>query len=308
MTEKMHIDLYPENGCALLGTILDGQKCLDLRNSIDQARPVNKEIFYSSKQDFEKNGRWTNYAPGRTDHNYLIDQKVNLDFIEQNPAFVEALTKLCGENYEVFKKAIIRSMPHWAIPEWCFEYIDDVGRPNMNPFIRDEFQDVQYFYTTDFHQDKTRPESDFVTVYVYLDQVDASCSALKLMTKSHVLGMTHYPHSIRSSKLDKDRLFYNDMLGNSQECRLVPVTGDAGSVAVFHCMTLHGTGHNNNKNPRISIRYLIKKGSAERNGCLHDLANDKIIGPKALSPTRMDVSAGEGFRKTGSSLSSLGLD
>ena len=72
---------------------------------------------------------------------------------------------------QIFKKAIIRSVPSWAVPEWIDDYVKDVGRPNLNPFVYDEFQDVQYFHCTDFHQDKTRRESDFVTVYLYLDQV-----------------------------------------------------------------------------------------------------------------------------------------
>ena len=31
--------------------------------------------------------------------------------------------------------------------------LEDIGRPNLNPYIKDDFQDVQYFLNADFHQD-----------------------------------------------------------------------------------------------------------------------------------------------------------
>lgn len=295
---------YPENGCADFGTVVDPVACAKLRTWINERRPVNKEIFYASEEEFRKKGRWERYAPGRTDHNLLIDPTLDLSFIEKNPSFLEMLQQFCGPDYFIFKKSIIRSMPRWATPDWLLDYVMDVGRPNMNPFVRDEFQDVQYFLYTDFHQDKTRPESDFVTVYIYLDDVDPQYSALQILTGSHKFGMTVYPHSVRRSVRDKNIWFYSDGLGNHMKCPMKTVTGGPGSISAFHCMTLHGTGFNDSPNPRISLRYLIFKGDAKPRDCLQDQANARVIGPMRILHSRLDVGSDRAFQRTGSSLQS----
>ena len=66
------------------------------------------------------------------------------------------------------KKSIIRSVPYSILPNWV-KKVTDVGRPNLNPYIKDHFQDVQ-FLNADFHQDMTRGRK-FCTFYVYLDSV-----------------------------------------------------------------------------------------------------------------------------------------
>lgn len=298
------LDNYPQNGCADLGDTLDPKACAALRKWIDDRRPVGKQIFYESEAEFKAKGRWQNYAPGRASHNLLLDPSLNLDFIEKNPAFVAKMQALCGDDYNIFKKSIIRSMPRWATPDWLLDYVMDVGRPNMNPFVRDEFQDVQYFLFTDFHQDKTRVDSDFVTVYVYLDEVDPIYSPLQILSGSHKMGMTVYPHSLRRSMRDQNVWFYSDGLGTHMKCPLKTVTGGPGSIFSFHCMTLHGTGLNDSKNPRISLRYLIRKSPSNKQNTLHDQANAKIFGPKHMLHTRLDVGEGGAFQLTGSSLHS----
>ena len=45
------------------------------------------------------------------------------------------------------------------MPKWVSNYIEDFGRPNLNPFIKNKFQDVQYFYNADYHQDMTREKN-----------------------------------------------------------------------------------------------------------------------------------------------------
>ncbi len=300
------IENYPALGCASLGPMIDPTACAHLRAWIDERRPISKEIFYATEAEFKAQGRWTNYAPGRTSHNLLLDPSLDLSFIENNPTFKNAMQRLCGNNYEIFKKSIIRSMPRWAVPAWLLDYVMDVGRPNMNPFVKDARQDVQYFLFTDFHQDKTRPASDFVTVYIYLDEVDPKYSALQILAGSHKLGMTVYPHSVRRSMRTPNSWFYSDGIGNHMECPMMTVTGGPGSISIFHCMTLHGTGFNDSQNPRISLRYLIKKGDNVTSKSLHDLANDQIIGPKSLLHTRLDVGIESGFQRTGCSLMSYG--
>jgi hypothetical protein len=293
---------FPENGCAQLGTMFDKAPADRLRAWIDARRPVRREIFYRSREEFEREGRWNRYAPGTKDHNLLLSPELDLAFIEGATAFKKTCSALCGADYKIMKKSIIRSTPRWAVPEWAQEFMADVGRPNLNPFVRDEYQDVQYFLTTDFHQDKTRPQSNFVTLYLYLDEVGLSYSALRILRTSHKLGVTVYPHSLRRSSADRRYWYYSDPDGNHLKCEDITVVGDAGSAFVFHCMTLHGTGYNDSKNPRVSLRYLIMKGPKSGDDTLLDRANMNVTGPRSVLHTRLDVGIEGAFLQTGSSL------
>ena len=294
---------FPTNGCANLGAILDTRKCADLRAWIDSQRPVNSDIFYQTPEEFEQYGRWTRYAPGRDDHNLLLSPELDLTFIEENPAFQDAMVQLCGANWKVMKKSIIRSTPRHVLPDWLYEWMLEVGRPNLNPFVKDEFQDVQYFLTTDFHQDKTRPESNFVTVYIYLDEVDPQYSALQILCGSHKPGMNTYPHNLRRGFADKTKWYYSDGNGNHETCYEQVVTGEAGSIFCFHCLTLHGTGLNDSENPRISLRYLVEMGGGADDGsCLLAQANGQVYGPTAVTLNRTDVGPDGAFLRIGSSL------
>jgi hypothetical protein len=303
-SKLLTLNNYPINGCADLGLILDISKCKELRAHIDINRPVAENIFYPTPEEFRKTGRRVNYSPGRADHNFLLNTDIDLDFIENNSLFVSAMTSLCGEDYEIMKKSIIRSVPSKFLPEWIQHELRDVGRPNLNPYIYDEFQDIQYFLYTDFHQDKTRPESDFVTVYIYLDDVGPEDSALQVLRGSHEFGMTSYPHSLRRSMSDKNLWCYSGHDGNHMTTDCVRVVAGAGSIFSFHCLTLHGTGFNDNKNPRISLRYLVKKSSVLPRTCLQDFANKRVFGPLSIYPNRYDIDSNGVFLRTGSSLHS----
>ncbi len=295
------VEDFAENGAALLGHLLPAAECAKLRAVIDEHRPIRKDIFYQTREEFEANGRWERYAPGRADHNFLLTDRCDTSFIEENPNFIAALKGLAGENFSIMKKSIIRSTPHFALPEWVLSYVRDVGRPNLNPFIRDEFQDVQYFFYTDFHHDKTRPESNFVTVYIYLDTVDADYSSLRLLLGSHKLGMTRYPHYLRRAFYDPELWYYNDDSGDVVKCREFVVTGEAGDVSCFHGLTLHGTVRNNSTNPRISLRYLITPENEDVD-CLVNRANAEIRGATYVEGARRDVNPDGSFREMGASI------
>ena len=303
-TSKTHFTIseFSEKGWATGGTILDPKPCHSLRQWIDDRRPIDSTIFYHSEDAFNEKGRWSNYAPGRADHNLLISPEVDLAFIENNYEFKCFATELVGKDYSIMKKSVIRSVPHSVIPDWMTGYLSEVGRPNLNPFIKDEFQDIQYFLSTDFHQDKTRPNSNFVTVYIYLDEVDESDSALHILSGSHKLGMTHYPHLLRRSHLNTSLWYYSDFNGNHETCTEETVVGQPGTVFSFHCLTLHGTGPNNSAAPRISLRYLLSKSPNSGTDSLLDRANRQVYGPHQISNARLDISVDGSFHRTGSSL------
>ena len=287
MKNKFSNNNFPDNGFSNAGVILNKKNCSLLRDYINKNRPVKKSIFFKSEKEFIKKGRLRNYAPG-PGHNFL--ENCDTSFIEKDKKFKKFCSQIIGQDYIIFKKSIIRSTPERELPMWLKKKIVDVGRPNLNPYIRNEFQDVQHFLNTDYHQDKTRQESEFVTIYIYLDKVNKDSSALNILLGSHKLGFTSYPHFLRTSKINKNSWYYNDQYGNFLMCPEITVTGDAGTVVAFHNLTLHGTYFNNDSDPRISLRYLLKKKSKLKKQTKFDMSNRKIFGKMKNDRPRLDVS------------------
>ena len=241
MKKNINISNFATEGVINFGSIINKKKCTILRNQINNLRPCNRKIFFSSFDEFKKKGRFTKYSPGGS-FNALTSLNFDLDFIEQSEVFQKAIKSIMGKNYKILKKTIIRSVPKKFMPKWVSNYIEDFGRPNLNPFIKNKFQDVQYFYNADYHQDMTRGKK-FATFYIYLDNVNKRDSALKILKKSHYFGATFYPHYIRKST-DGKNYYYSDLKGNHIKCEEFTCTGSAGNLLAFHGLALHGSYYN----------------------------------------------------------------
>lgn len=254
MKKKINLNKFIDDGLINFGSVINREKCNSLRKKINQHRPCHKKIFFSSFSEFKKKGRFTKYSPGGK-FNALTSLNFNLDFIENSDSFIKAVESIMGKNYNIFKKTIIRSVPNKFMPLWVSNYIEDFGRPNLNPFIKSKYQDVQYFYNADYHQDMTRGKK-FATFYIYLDRVKKKDSALKVLKKSHYFGASFYPHYLRKSTNQK-YYYYSDLKGNHLKCEEFTCTGLAGNLLAFHGLALHGSYYNFSDDPRISLRYLI---------------------------------------------------
>jgi len=290
------------NGFCNFGKIISSKKCKNLNNKISKLRKLDKNIFYKSEKDFLKKGRYFKYAPGAKEHNLLVSEELNqnLDFIEKSPIFVKNVEKILGKKYNIFKKTIIRSVPYPILPRWIKKKVGDLGRPNLNPYIKDEFQDIQYFLNADFHQDMQSGRK-FCTFYIYLDDVYFKDSYLQVLERSHTLGAQPYPHYLRKSNIKKDLWYYND-LKNIIEVKKKNVIGKGGTVSCWHGLLLHGTYYNFSKSPRISLRYLIephKRNKSSPFAKSFKYVKNKIVIKKNA---RLDINSDSSFRKTGMSI------
>ncbi len=299
MKKKIKLKNFINDGFINFGSILNKEKCKHLRKKINFHRPCNKKIFLSSLSEFKKKGRFKKYSPGGS-FNALTSLNFNLDFIEKSEEFVKAVESIMGKDYKIFKKTIIRSVPKKFMPNWVSKYIDDFGRPNLNPFIKNKFQDVQYFYNADFHQDMTRGKK-FATFYIYLDSVTKKDSALKILKKSHLFGASFYPHYIRKSN-DGKNYYYSDLKGNHIKCEEFTCVGSLGNLLAFHGLALHGSYYNFSKDPRISLRYLISAKNTKKETIFKKSFNIIKKYPLKLNDkfARLDRDLDTGkFKKTG---------
>ena len=296
------IKSFRKTGFHNFGSILNRKKCLELQDKISKLRKLDRKIFYTTEKEFNKNGRFVKYSPGINEHNLLVEKNFNLDFIEKSSQFKKSVSKILGKNYKIMKKSIIRSVPYHVLPNWVRKKVADLGRPNLNPYIKDHFQDVQFYLNADFHQDMTRGKK-FCTFYVYLDNVKEKDSYLQVLEGSHILGAQPYPHYLRKSNVDKKLWYYND-LNNMISVKQRNVMGKGGTVACWHGLTLHGTYYNFSKNPRISIRYLIEPNKKSKNSpflkSFKDIKNPIAINNMVKS--RLDRNPDASFKKTGMSI------
>ena len=299
----MNKNNFVKTGYSYLGKIISSKKCKELKNRIQRLRKLNKNIFYRSEKEFKKKGRFHRFAPGINEHNLLVSEELNynLSFIENNPIFVKKISKILGKNYKIFKKSIIRSVPHSYLPRWIKKKVADIGRPNLNPWIKDEFQDIQYFLNADFHQDMQHKKK-FCTVYVYLDDVFENDSFLQVLSGSHILGAQPYPHYLRKSNSEQNTWYYND-LKNMIKVKQINVMGRGGTVSCWHGLSLHGTYYNFSKSPRVSLRYLIEPNKKNKSSpfmkSFKELKGSLNLKYKIA---RLDKNIDGSFKKTGMSI------
>lgn len=271
-------------GIDSLNTIVNVKECKKLVDKVYSNR--NAENLFLDESQYSGKIGLKNANPQSGFNN--LAETFDLSFIEKHPEFIKTMTELLGNNYSIILKKFIFGVPTNWMPSWVKRETNDAPVANLAAFIKPEFRDVTYFHGIDFHQDlidwkDTQP--DFITLYVYLEDVDMKMSPLAVVSGSHVFGATVFPHKI--SMLSSDQLKYEDGCGNSDILNYKFLIGKAGSINYWSALTLHGTQPTETvtDKPRISLRYLIKKDSST-----YDTLLDKFLktvkGPLVLSETR----------------------
>jgi len=277
---------FLDDGFIDLGSVLDKQSCKNLLAEVYKTRKFGPELFIDEEQHKE-NPRWTKNNPGP---GINLTEKFNLDFIEKSEPFQNAMTQVLGPNYKIMLKKFIVGVPNEWLPEWLHEETKDQMIANLGAYIKPIYQDMTYFRGIDFHQDlidhKSRT-SDFITLYVYLDDVEMGMSPLAVIPKSHVFGATKFPHDVKV-EWGKGECTYSDRKGNKAGFNYKFLTGDSGQIYFWSALTLHGTQAQTAERPRISLRYLIERSKTEGT-FLIDKLNEKINAEISLDSTREDL-------------------
>ena len=274
---------FLNSGFVDLGVVLDNQACVDLLRQIYQTRKFDPDLFIDEDQH-KKNPRWTKNNPGP---GINLTEKFDLDFIEKSEPFQNAMTRILGPNYKIMLKKFIVGVPNDWLPKWVHEETKDQMIANLGAYIKPDYQDMTYFRGIDFHQDlidhKSRT-SDFITLYVYLDNVEMDMSPLVVIPKSHIFGATTVPHDLKS--LGGNKILYNDRKGKSKEFNSKMLIGAVGSVFFWSQYNLHGTMPTSITNtPRVSLRYLIERGKSTED-CIINKFLKTIDAPLSIKITK----------------------
>jgi len=277
---------FIDDGFVDLGPVLDKTKCRELLEKVYETRSFGPELFIDEKQH-KTNPKWAKNNPGP---GINLTEKFNLDFIENDDSFKNSMIRVLGPDYKIMLKKFVVGVPIGWLPKWVNSKTENLMDANLATWIKPEFQDMTYFRGLDFHQDlidhKSR-FSDFITLYVYLDNVDMKMSPLVVIPKSHIFGATKFPHDIKI-EWDAKNCMYSDRRGNTANLNYKFLTGNSGQMYFWSALTLHGTQAQMADKPRISLRYLIER-SKTTDEFLIDKFNKTINFELSLDATRSDL-------------------
>ena len=287
---------FLQEGFVELGPILDVEWCTNIKKQFNKLRPIDvqffkENVFYKENEfDPTKSQRGTGPGPGRN-----LTERVNLDLIEKNPIIQETLSKVLGSDYKIMQKIFVMGLPKNMIPDWINERTKNLGFVNLCALVRPEFRDMTYFHGIDYHMDLVDHKNrigDFITSYIYLENVTANMSPLHIVPRSHIFGGTTVPHDVKS--LGENKILYADRRGKSAEFHTKMLTGTTGSVNFWSPYNLHGTMPTSITNtPRVSLRYLIERGNSTKE-CIIDKFLKTIDAPLSMKIT-MDEEVKRGY-------------
>jgi hypothetical protein len=282
------LDKFVEDGFCELGNVIDDLGCDSLLQKVNATREFSSNLFLD-KEVFHKNPQYRNKNPKMGGNN--LAEKFDLRFIEENPVIQDCMSKVLGPDYNILLKKFIVAIPLEHIPDWIKKETKDISSTNLGPYIKPEYADMTYFVGVDFHQDLIDHKdrlADFVTLYVYLDDVRENMSPLVIAPHSHIFGVTTFPHNVVLND-GKKTITYDDGKGHSDKFQVKTVLGQKGSVYFWTSLSLHGTKPSpKNSEMRISLRYLIEKNRKSKRDYLIDKLNQQIKGPLSSSILRID--------------------
>ena len=280
------LNQFHKKGIIEFKQILNQKKCNSLYKKLLINRKWGINLFKKEK-DFLKNPQFKKTNPGKGKHN--LAEKFDLRFIENNKEIKNFLTNILGKNYEIIlKKFVVGAPAHW-IPAWLTKTVQNSLAANLGPYIKKKYRDVTYFRGIDYHMDQIdfpNQSSDFITLYVYLNDTNIKMSPLNVVEGSHVFGPTKFPHFIKDIR-DKNYIKYGPKKNKLKKFKKKKLMGKKGTAYIWTCLTLHGTQpHKKYDEFRISLRYLIRKSKKNKiNTEIDNLLNYKLV----LDKTRNDI-------------------
>lgn len=277
MSKKNKILLHDflKNGWLDLGCLLDKKKCLSVANKVLKSRPWDKTIF-RSYEDIFNNPRHTNVTPRKNGFN--LAESFDLSFIEKNHNLTSCLNEILGKNYEIILKKFVVSAPNQIIPNWLKPVIEKKLDGNLAQYIKPEFRNISYFSGIDYHMDLldyANFDGDYLTIYVYLTDVNSNQSPLNIIDKSHIYGATHFPHYLKKTK-HTSKLLYSKDGKKYHKFDKKKLISDKGSVYLWSALTIHGTIKSSSKKPRVALRYSIRKKKNSNSKTLIDKLYDNL--------------------------------
>ena len=285
----------------ICGQVFDADRCRTLLAQAMQSRSLDALFLTEAEFETERRMKGVNPRAGRN-----LAEKLDTSVIFDSPVFAQLMDQTLGSRWRVMDYKFVMGLPSERLPDWLRPRIKDQLVANLGPYVKPAYRDVTYFHGIDFHQDIIDfpdRDADFITAYVYLDDVGSNSAPLYLLPDSHAFGATEFPHDL--TKLDGGQYTYSDRQGQQSKLDAQLLLGGAGSLAFWHSATLHGTQPLTDDQPRMSLRILVEKNTKRDVDCSLDRLNRTISGPLSLTRTRSDIDADGAAVKRGNTINDL---
>ncbi len=224
-----------------------------------------------------------NPRPGRN-----LAEKADTNFLFSDTRFTDKITSILGNKWRVLEYKAVVGLPDELIPEWVQKELSTMNIPNIGKFLSETGRAVTMFRGISLHQDIIDfplRHPDFITVYIYLDEVTVESAPLIIIPDSHLNGPQAFPHDYVHLN-NENRIRYKNKF--SAEYDVLTLTGEIGDVAMWHPYILHGTKPVKASSPRVSLRLLIEKNADQDKNCVLDKVNNKVGPLETLKTTRQD--------------------
>lgn len=281
---------FTSDGYVGLRALLEQEFCREMLRKVRQTRTFDHSLFYSEQEFTDLNPDAYNKNP-RPGMNMLDSLEQDATAIETHPGITATLDRLLGTGWNVFRRKFVCGLPEPLIPDWIADRMRGKPSNNLAHFIRPEYTDITYFYGIDFHQDivdwRDR-DADFLTMYIYLEDVGPDDAPLYIMPGSHRLGAAIFPHRLELTDKSANHWRYANDEGASGDFSHRILTAETGSVFCWHACLLHGTQPDRAARERLSLRYLIEPGEGFDRSEM-SAVNTALNGPLRLSVPREDL-------------------
>jgi len=285
----LSLDHFEKYGFTKLESCVDESLCDQIKKKVLESRNFDNKIFLDKLIFEQENPNAFNKNP-RPGFNYADKLNDLILIIQKNTKITEFLNKLLDSNYDIFRRKFVCGVSSKWLPVWIKNIIKNDPSANLAHFVKKKHTDITWFHGIDFHQDLIdwqNHQPNFITLYVYLEDVKIDMAPIFLLPKSHKLGPAIFPHNCKLVDKKKGIWSYKNpiskkVLRAKQNIQLAK----KGTVFIWHALTLHGTQAAKSIIPRVSLRYLIRTNS--RNSFLNKM--NKMIGEDlSLSSLRKDL-------------------
>ena len=133
------IENFPDNGFASLDLKTEQSRFTDIVKDIKSKRNFDQSLFLE-EADFKEKIIGSNPTKG----GFNLAETINLDFVEKNPIFLDAMEQVLGKEYEILLKKFVMGVPESIVPNWVLEHTKNQMVANLGPYVKPEYRDITY--------------------------------------------------------------------------------------------------------------------------------------------------------------------
>ena len=194
----------------------------------------------------------------------IISEDISNDLLQWlNNENVEKMYNIYNKTPTVYQNLLTKNSPYYQIInndeindilKLIFKdknfYFNMIKVNNKTKYIGKDIEFHQEYYNQHFLHNNNNPE-DYIQLFIPLNNHNINNGCLKIIPKSHKLGLLEYEEFIDSDLNHKFRLpgcLINKLNKEIMNCEL-----EKGDILIFNSLLIHGSSSNKSKEDRLAI-------------------------------------------------------